>query len=75
MHNERLGVSIQSLILGQERSSDTALSMIVGCNQSTIAVEVGSKDAASSAAARDGGSSFPRFSARRRMPRHAFALK
>src|SRR5690606_25377034 len=40
-----------------------------------VAVEVGSEAAASSAAARDGGSCLPRFTARRRMPRQAVGLK
>jgi hypothetical protein len=44
-------------------------------DQPAIAVEVGSEATARSAAARDGGSSFPRFSARRRIPRQAVALK
>ena len=42
---------------------------------SAVAVEVRSKATACSAACRDGGSDLPRFSARRRMPAQAFALK
>jgi hypothetical protein len=44
-------------------------------NQSSVTVKIGSEATASSAAARDGGSDFPRFSARRRIPRQAFAVK
>ena len=44
-------------------------------NYSAVAVEVRSKATACSAACRDGGSVFPRFSARRRIPAHAVPLK
>ena len=45
-------------------------------DQSTVAVEVGAKPAtASSARRKGGGSSFPRFAARRRIPAQAFGLK
>ncbi len=44
--------------------------------QAAIAIEVGSEAAASaSATAKRSGNTFPRLSARRRMPRQAFALK
>ena len=42
---------------------------------SAVAVEVGSKATACSAACRDGGSDLPRFSARRSIPAHAVPLK
>jgi len=45
-------------------------------DQSTIEIEVGAESATACRAARNcGGSSLPRFSARRRIPAHAFGLK
>ena len=44
-------------------------------NHAAITVEVRPKATASKAASRDGGSDFPRFSARRKIPAHAIELK
>jgi hypothetical protein len=46
-----------------------------GLDESAIAVKVRSKPTASKASRRDGGSGFPRLSARRRIPRQAVPLK
>jgi hypothetical protein len=44
-------------------------------NHAAVALEVGAEATASKASRRDGGSDFPRFSARRSIPAHAVELK
>lgn len=60
---------------GSDVNRTSAIIAAIGSDQPSVTVEVGPKATASSAAARDCGSVLPLFSARRRMPRQAVALK
>jgi len=46
-----------------------------GCDQAAVVIKVPAEATASRAARKERGSDFPRFSARRSIPRHALALK
>jgi len=72
MGDERLGL----VILSAHAACVQAVADAFGaCDEPAVAVKVGSEATAAKASARDGGSDLPRFSARRRMPEQAFALK
>lgn len=78
--SEQRSRHIRSFVVAVERRSHVGTDFGAGLTRgyadgSTVAVEVCPKATACSAACRDGGSDFPRFSARRSIPAHAVPLK